>query len=450
MPMLAAELLQSNLGISDPGVVATQHVTAGTPDDGRLQTLFGPQTLSGSIPDTTIDASYWTFRQQIDDIFARSEYMSRPEPSGITPVEPQTSIVFLNVPAYQFGLPETAPLVPSQSLDIYAFTSPSVNGWSKTAQYVPSQNPNTNAFTQADSYGWPETTPYVAFQNSNPNPLTQLYSNGWPGAAPYQLQQDSSVYLPYSSGWTPASNSSLSNLPYWAQPDYAGPSFTPRPQTNSQIGDTRPNPSAQPEVQSQPAQPEVRSEPARSHITFRRDLSVKPKHDPEYPGVTSSEATRFDRIFSSVKRFFTGAKKRDALSMDAEEKACFNEINVIRAQHHLPLLTFSPTVKLVSDLQATEQANTHTMKHSNNDPQLSSHFQRLNLVKLGRDTMHDGENAAMGAQSGESVAHMWMGSAGHRRPILDRYLKIGSVSRAFDNRGTPYWTFNASTGNEIA
>lgn len=132
--------------------------------------------------------------------------------------------------------------------------------------------------------------------------------------------------------------------------------------------------------------------------------------------------------------------------MDAQEKACFEEINRIRARKGLSPLDFSPTVKLVSDLQAKEQADTQQMKHSNSNPQLANHFRRLNLVKLGRDTMHDGENAAMGATSGTAVAQMWMGDAGHRRPILDPYLKIGSVSRVFSRSGAPYWTFNASTG----
>ena len=200
-------------------------------------------------------------------------------------------------------------------------------------------------------------------------------------------------------------------------------------------------------------------------------LPVPPKsaEQPVVPG----QPTADNRPLESYERSgFQSAADRDAFErwaaqsgygprqiahaeqMTPQEWSCFNTINSYRQAQGMAPLQFSPRVKLVSDYQAARQAAGRQMTHG--DPgrpynhNYPYHLDRLGRVGLGADGMHDGENAAMGMVSGAQVTNAWLHSAGHLRPIRDPYLKIGAVSCEQSPEGTPYWTFNASTGKERA
>jgi uncharacterized protein YkwD len=421
-----SELLHGNLVDSDPRLFALRPLTVNPITESTISvtpsTVPGLRRLDAAVwfetdggfgavrginTDTTAaDASDRNFIRQIDEAFIHCDYLMHAQPlrspigSGwlsAIPVERQRPPGYPNLPA---------------------------NGWPGN-WFQPPPYQSVNPFLpQGNGYPWT-------------NPAEHNRYAAWPGNA---LTPANPYAPPYNYGW--------GNTPYWAQPvtNYPSPFLWPTLPDwpiNSQNGsDSSQRPSVQPEIkpQPQPNKPDVKPQPDKPNPKPSR-----PKVD-EYRGVSAAEAARFDRLTSSSSNRFTEKQQHRAISMDAQEKACFDEINRIRGRKGLSPLDFSPTVKLVSDLQAKEQADTQRMKHSNRNPQLANHFRRLHQVKLGRDTMHDGENAAMGATSGTAVAQMWMGDAGHRRPILDPYLKIGSVSRAFSRSGTPYWTFNASTG----
>lgn len=91
-----------------------------------------------------------------------------------------------------------------------------------------------------------------------------------------------------------------------------------------------------------------------------------------------------------------------------------------------------------------EAAQTHTRKMANRNTlshQLSGEASLGTRVRrAGYDWTLVAENIAAGYPTPEAVVRAWMGSAGHRRNILDcRYRHIG-VGYAVSGRGTPYWT----------
>ena len=168
------------------------------------------------------------------------------------------------------------------------------------------------------------------------------------------------------------------------------------------------------------------------------------------PFQSQQERDNFERF--AISKGYTPKQILRAESMSPQEWACFDSINAYRSQQGLQPLHFSPRVKLVSDYQADRQAAARQMTHGNPgqpyNPQHPYHLERLAKVGLGADGMHDGENAAEGAWGGQDVTAMWLKSSGHLRPIKDGQLKIGAVSCATSTHGTPYWTFDASTGRE--
>ncbi len=212
--------------------------------------------------------------------------------------------------------------------------------------------------------------------------------------------------------------------------------------------------------------------PAQTAPPERRHPNAPPKSLPEIRPVTKppeagttgtdaalgprsgfhsvAERDAFERF--AVKAGYSKEAILRAESMTAQEWACFDSINAYRRSQRLPQLEFSPRVKLVSDYQADRQAAARQMTHGNPgqpyNPNHPYHLERLGKVGLGVDGMHDGENAAEGAFGGQDVTAMWIKSPGHLRPIKDGHLRLGAVSCAVSSHGTPYWTFNCSSGQE--
>ena len=190
----------------------------------------------------------------------------------------------------------------------------------------------------------------------------------------------------------------------------------------------------------------------RPPVEVRPQPQILPVRTSQYPGVSDAEAARFDQV-TSANRFSPPALQR-ALAMDGQERACFNEINLIRSQNNLPPLDFSPTVKLGTDIMAQQAAATQPYMPPNRNPNLNNrnhqlNNNRFNPGRLERDILHGAENAVIGQQNGTSVADRWVTDPAHRNSILNPNATIGAVSRTIDNRGVPHWTFKSSTGDDI-
>lgn len=204
----------------------------------------------------------------------------------------------------------------------------------------------------------------------------------------------------------------------------------------------------------QPIEQKTLQAPPKSEPVPGQEVShTRPLAPFEQSGFHSpAERDAFEKFASQLG--YTPQQISHAEEMNPQEWACFNSINRYRMEQRMSPLQFSPKVKLVSDYQAARQASGRQMTHG--DPgrpynhNYPYHLDRLGRVGLGADGMHDGENAAMGMVSGAQVTNAWLHSAGHLRPIRDPYLKIGAVSCTPSPEGTPYWTFNASTGQERA
>lgn len=61
------------------------------------------------------------------------------------------------------------------------------------------------------------------------------------------------------------------------------------------------------------------------------------------------------------------------------------------------------------------------------------------LRAAGIRTCFAAENVAFGQRDDRSVVSAWMNSSGHRRSILDRRARVGTVASAVDGVGQTYW-----------
>ncbi len=111
------------------------------------------------------------------------------------------------------------------------------------------------------------------------------------------------------------------------------------------------------------------------------------------------------------------------------------EVNRVRAQHHLRSLRFHPNLWIAARDHSIEQDRHRYMGHGSPDPSRRELSQRMALAGYRGSVF--AEVVAWGYPDVPSVVEGWMNSADHRRILLDPELTEAAFSRVGQ-----YWTGN--------
>ena len=111
-------------------------------------------------------------------------------------------------------------------------------------------------------------------------------------------------------------------------------------------------------------------------------------------------------------------------------------VNVERARHGLPALTYNWQVARVARIKSQDMISNRYFSHIS--PVYGSPFKMLEDFNLRFSSA--AENIAMGQRTAQEVMNSWMNSPGHRANILSRNITQIGVGAAKASNGTLYFT----------
>ncbi|MET0326628.1 MAG: CAP domain-containing protein [Ilumatobacteraceae bacterium] len=118
------------------------------------------------------------------------------------------------------------------------------------------------------------------------------------------------------------------------------------------------------------------------------------------------------------------------------EQQVVNIVNQRRAETGLGALRVDPTLTVLAQAHAADQAGVDRMSHTGTDGSDPA----TRIIRSGYPVRVWGENVAGGYTSSEAVTAAWMESPSHRAIILDgRFREIG-VGLAYAPDGSAYWS----------
>lgn len=106
-----------------------------------------------------------------------------------------------------------------------------------------------------------------------------------------------------------------------------------------------------------------------------------------------------------------------------------------RGAHGLRALREDARLNRVAQQHANWMARNGQMSHTGERGSRMSD----RLRAAGIRTCFAAENVAFGQRDDQSVVRAWMNSSSHRRSILDRRARVGTVASAVDGVGQTYW-----------
>ena len=115
------------------------------------------------------------------------------------------------------------------------------------------------------------------------------------------------------------------------------------------------------------------------------------------------------------------------LAMACAAPARAEDINIFRAQHHLPPLAMSSALAGMAYEQAQSMAGRNHLDHNG--------FRARLAFSGGRHA----ENVAWGCDTEDCAYKMWARSAGHRRNMLMRDVSAYGIASATAANGRKYW-----------